>query len=151
MFKHVLIPTDGGAGSLRAASIIADLAKDSPSTKVTIICAIALTDPERSDLDIVVIEQQNHAVQHAAEKAIADTAAVFKNQNVAAEAKVVIGDPVSRAIVSETRKSDYDVIAMASRGLSKKSNDRHYLGSVTDHVLRQVEIPVLVLPIRDEV
>jgi len=151
MFNHVLLPTDGSQGSLRAASIVADLAKQNGDSKVTIICAIGLTDPDRSDLDPAVIEQQNTAVRHAAEKAIKDTSAAFVSAGIALEAKVVIGDPVSHAIVAEAHKGEYDVIAMASRGLSRKQNDRHYLGSVTDHVLRQIEIPVLVLPIRDDV
>lgn len=51
MFNHVLLPTDGSQGSLRAAAIVADLAKHNPNAKATIICAIALTDPDRSDLD----------------------------------------------------------------------------------------------------
>jgi nucleotide-binding universal stress UspA family protein len=151
MFNHVLVPTDGSPGSVRAASIVADLAKRNPDAKVTVICAIALTDPDKTDLDAQVVEQQNNAVKHAAEKALSLSASVFKVAEVAFEAKIVIGDPVSSAIVAEAGKGSYDVIAMASRGLSKKQNDRHYLGSVTDHVLRQVDIPVLVLPIRDEI
>jgi nucleotide-binding universal stress UspA family protein len=151
MFNKVLLPTDGSQGSLRAASIVADLVKSNAAAHVTVICAISLTDPAKSDLDPQVVEQQNHAVKHAAEKAINETVAVFTKADIKVNSKTVVGDPVSHTIVDETNKGGYDVIVMASRGLSMKINDRHYLGSVTDHVLRQVEVPVLVLPIRDEV
>ncbi len=151
MFNHVLLPTDGSEGSLRAAAIVAELAKHNPKARATVICAIAIADPNRSDLDATLIEQQNHAVRHHAEMAIEKTCRIFQNNGIPCEGKVVVGDPVSAAIVEQAGKRDVDVIAMASRGLTMKRNDRHYLGSVTDHVLRQVSIPVLVLPVREEV
>jgi len=36
---------------------------------------------------------------------------------------------------------------MGSRGLGMQKSDLHYLGSVTEHVIRRVDLPVLVVPV----
>jgi nucleotide-binding universal stress UspA family protein len=150
VFNNILLPTDGSEGSLRAAAIVADQLKANADARVTVVCAIAVIDPLRTDSDEAAVEHQNAAVRRHAEQAVDLTCSIFRRAGIACEGKVVRGDPASTAIVLETRRGGYDLIAMASRGLTMKRGDHHYFGSVTDHVVRQVDIPVLVIPMREE-
>jgi nucleotide-binding universal stress UspA family protein len=147
MFKRILVPTDGSDLSLLAAQHVADAAAGAPDVHVTVIVAIAPVDPEKSDLDEATVKRQNDHMRREAELALNRTAQVFDERNISHTARVIIGDPVSVAIADEADTGHYDLIAMASRGLGLPKTDHHYIGSVTEHVLRRVKVPVLVLPL----
>ncbi|HVK02331.1 MAG TPA: universal stress protein [Armatimonadaceae bacterium] len=149
MFKKVLVPTDGSPASLRAAEAVAALvapAKD--SVDVTLILAIAPIKPEETDLDADIVTRQNANMRQAAQRALDKTSAVFDEYGIKHDTRVIEGDPVSAAIASEAETGGYDVIAMGSRGMGMQKGDVHYIGSVTERVIRRVGVPVLVLPIK---
>lgn len=146
MFKKILLPTDGSAASLQAASTVASFLGASEGVEVTIILSICPMNPVESDYDESFVLRHNETMRRRAEEALAKTARLFAARGVTAVTKVIEGDPVSAAIESEIRSGNYDVVAMGSRGLGMQKTDLHYLGSVTEHVIRRVDIPVLVIP-----
>jgi nucleotide-binding universal stress UspA family protein len=150
MFKKILLPTDGSELALRAAETIAEQTTTVPGAHVTIVVAIAPGDINHSDLDEAVIRRQNERMHQHAEDALQTIAAVFERRGVSHTTKILEGDPASAAVAQEAECGDYDLIAMSSRGLGMQRNDAHYFGSVTEHVIRRVRIPVLVLPIHHD-
>lgn len=149
MFKKILIPTDGSGTSLRAAETIAKTIAD-PETDVTLILAIAPLRVEDTDYDEEIVQKHNDSMRERADCTLKTTARVFARYNVKCETKVIEGDPVSLAIANEASDHGYDCIAMGSRGMGMQKSDLHYLGSVTEHVIRRVGIPVLVIPTHRE-
>ena len=147
MFKRILVPTDGSDLSLLAAEHVADISAGHPEVHVTVIVAIAPTDPAKSDMEEFTITRQNEHMRHEAELALDRTGHLFAEREISHTMKIIQGDPVSAAIAEEADSGHYDLIAMASRGLGIPKDDRHYIGSVTEHVLRRVNVPVLVLPL----
>jgi len=71
----------------------------------------------------------------------------LSDRNIHAKSIIVQGDTV-KTIVHEAKKTHADMIVMGSHGYSGLS--RIILGSVSEGVLRQATIPVLIVPIRKE-
>jgi nucleotide-binding universal stress UspA family protein len=59
-----------------------------------------------------------------------------------------LGTPY-RKIVNYVEEHDIDLVVMSTRG--ETGLTRWLLGSVTDHVVRGVSIPVLVIPVRGDI
>ncbi|MDQ2688491.1 MAG: universal stress protein [Armatimonadota bacterium] len=150
MFKKILVPTDGSATALRAAQAVAALVVDTPDVQITIALAIKPLSAEDTDFDEEIVARQNARMREQAERALVLTANAFKERGVNCQTKVIEGDPVSRTIADEAENGGYDLIAIGSRGLGMQKGDIHYLGSVTERVIRRVTIPVLVVPTHRE-
>ena len=146
MFKNILATTDGSATAQRAAQEVAALAAGVADAHVTVVLAINPLDSSTSDYDEETITRYNARMRGKAEEALRAAANIFQERNVSCTTKVIEGDPVSLAVAREAESGAYDIVAMGSRGLGMQKNDLHYLGSVTEHVIRRVSIPVLVLP-----
>jgi len=146
MFKNILATTDGSATAQRASQEVAALAAGVADAHVTVVLAINPLDSSTSDYDEETIAHFNTRMRGKAEEALRAAAKIFQERNVACTTKVIEGDPVSLAVAQEAESGTYDIVAMGSRGLGMQKNDLHYLGSVTERVIRRVSIPVLVLP-----
>jgi len=147
MFKHILVPTDGSATSHRAAVEAAEMIPPASPTRVTLVLALSPLKPEETDFAEEIVEKHNAAMYEKAEKSLEKAARLFSIRGINFDTKIVEGDPVSAAIAKEAAAGDYDLIIMGSRGLGMHKTDMHYLGSVTEHVIRRVDLPVLVIPI----
>jgi nucleotide-binding universal stress UspA family protein len=150
MFKKILVPTDGSVTTLRAAETIARIIGGDSDTEVTLALAIAPLQPDETDYDEEIVQRHNQAMRDRADCTLKTTARVFERHNIKCTTKVVEGDPVSVALAREANDHGYDAIAMGSRGMGMQKSDLHYLGSVTEHVIRRVGIPVLVIPTHKE-
>lgn len=64
--------------------------------------------------------------------------------------KILEGKPVSALLAQEAAAGKHDLVVMSSRGLGQQHDQLRYLGSVTEHVIRRVSIPVLVVPVQDQ-
>lgn len=146
MFNHILVPTDGSHAALGAAEQIAAVAASMPGARVTIVVVIAPRSPIATDLSAEFVAHQNAAMKDAACRALEATADVFERCKVSFDVKVIEGDPVSAALATEAESGDYDTIAISTRGFSLQNDAVRYVGSVTEHLLRRVSLPVLVIP-----
>jgi len=147
LFKHILIPIDGSDTSLRAVEELSDVLLPDSTTQVTLLIAICVLDAAKTDFDPDYVVRHNEALHRKAQSALQRAAQRALECGHTCQTKVIEGDPVSAAIAAEAKRGDYDLIIMGSRGLGMHKTDMHYLGSVTDHVIRQIETPVLVIPI----
>lgn len=146
MFKKILVPTDGSPAARHAAAALAVLLKSVSDAHVTIVVAIAPMDWDLTDFDAEFVTEQNRQMRQNAERAIAKTVDIFAGHGIAHTTKILDGSPVSAAIAREAGAGEYDLIAMSSRGMSRQADALHYMGSITEHVIRRVSIPVLVIP-----
>ena len=150
MFKTILFPTDGSPAALDAARVVADLAARQKDLHVTIVSSIAPYDPSETDFGAEMVEMQNTRMRQAAGRALEATSKVFNGLHVANTTKIVCGDPVSASLAKEVNQGKYDLVAMASRGMAMQKDDLQYVGSVTEHLIRRVSVPVLVIPSRQD-
>ena len=147
MFKHILLPTDGSATSHRAAVEVAEMLPAGCPTRVTLLLAYSPLKAEGTDFDEDIVVRHNAAMHQKAESTLEKAARLFSIRGLTFDTKIVQGDPVSATIATEVQSGDYDLIVMGSRGLGMHKTDMHYLGSVTEHVIRRVDIPVMVIPV----
>jgi nucleotide-binding universal stress UspA family protein len=150
MAKKVLFPTDGSIAARRTAELASSFLGDLQDIEVTVLVAVSLYDESEADYGEEFVRTRNTWMRQKAERATAQAVAVFAENGIKAEALIVEGDPVSAAISEEAKNGDYDLIVMGSRGLSLEKEQLSYVGSVTQHVLRRVSIPVLVIPAQPE-
>lgn len=147
MFKHILLPTDGSDGSLRAIGQGAELAA-AIGAQVTVMTAIEhfphgiMGGVYQSDTRSFDQAMHDVAVQRLdAAQACAVQAAAGK---VLPCHRILVRDkPVHQAIIEAAQTCDADLIVMSTHGLS--AIDRLLIGSQTQRVLARTGTPVLVV------
>lgn len=150
MFKKILVPTDGSKAAYEAANVVGRLGAGTADLQASAVVVIAPYDTENTDFDPLVVEQRNTAMRRHAEEALKMTTDALSENGITCTAKVLEGGPVSAILAREARSGGYDLIAMSSRGMGRQRDSLHYLGSVTEHLIRRSQIPVLVIPVPEE-
>lgn len=143
MFKHVLIPTDGSARSMKAVKAGIAFAK-ATRAKVTVLTVIEPTgvlgtDSRRVAATRRAYEQQ---VMDIAQRELADAERTAKRQGVPCTTLLQKHTQPYQAIIDTAKKRRCDLIAMASHG--RKGVSALILGSETNKVLTHSRVPVLV-------
>jgi universal stress protein A len=130
MYKHILVA----------------LSQD-PDDEAVVLHASALAGLTQAEVLLLHVVH-SHSLDEAAfrreraEDYLERRAASFSDLGVKVETKVVTSEP-SAAIAAIARESQADLIVMATHG---HSGVRHlFVGSVTEEVIRQVAIPVLLI------
>ncbi|HEX7130191.1 MAG TPA: universal stress protein [Rhodanobacteraceae bacterium] len=144
MFKHILIPTAGDPGSKRAAEVGVELAR-LLGARVTFFHAMMefahvtgvaeLLEPAPDQL---LAEAQSHA-----DKLLAPLRRMAEQGEVQCRLESAPAEEPWKAILAAARKARCDLIVMASHKRSGVA--RLVLGSVTQKVLNNTGLPVLVV------
>jgi nucleotide-binding universal stress UspA family protein len=146
MFKNILIPTDGSGLSQKAALQGVALAK-SVGAKVTAFFAAPPATPivYRSGLPVGYTTPKDHEalIERTAAKHLDYIARAAKKAGVGFEGVHVTNDYAADAILNIAKKKRCDCIVMATHGEGGLRGV--FIGSVTQKVLNQSKIPVLVL------
>lgn len=135
-FETILLPTDGSQTATEAATHAIQLAVMTDAT-LHIVYAIDLTITAGEYGSGSVLDALEAAGQQAVDTVI-DRATDAGVQSV--EASILSGAP-SRAITNYATDRDVDLVVMGTHGRS--GLDRFLIGSVTEKVVRLVEVPVL--------
>lgn len=141
MFEEILIATDGSEHSLQAAKTGIDLAKLSGGrvTALYVVDPGVLSDVSHNIVDDVV-EGMRRSMMKEAEKAMTFVEELAKAAGVPVEKKIVEGNPAPE-ILKMSKGMDVVVVgSIGSTGLSK-----YLLGSVAEKVVRNSEVPVMVV------
>lgn len=146
MFTKILVPTDGSPAALHAAEIISERLASVSGVQVTVAVVIAPIDLNMTDFDLDFVGKQNNQMRRHAECVLQKTADVFDKHHVPIKTVILTGNPVSAVIAHEADEGNYDLIVMSSRGMGRQTDTLHYIGSVTEHIIRRVSTPVLVIP-----
>lgn len=152
MYENILVPTDGSEAARAAVDQAVDIASkyggrlhalyviDIDATNVT-LGTEQVERLKRGKLD------EMPELKSRAEKATGYVADVAAAHGVEAEEYIQIGYPV-RSIRRFVDDHDVDLIVMGSHGRSGLS--RVVLGSVSEKILRQTHLPVLIVDVQRE-
>lgn len=145
MFKHILIPTDGSPVSLKAAKAGVRLAA-ALGARITAYHAIEVWQPqlygEGYGFDADTFERFERAARDAGERQVGAVAKLAKAARVPHAAVAAKAETPYGGIVDAARKGKCDLIYIASHG--RRGLSALVMGSVTQKVLAQAAIPVLV-------
>jgi nucleotide-binding universal stress UspA family protein len=146
MFKNVLVPTDGSSLSLKAAAQGIALAK-AVGAKATGFFAAPPATPVvyRNHLPVGLAQPGEHAklIEKTAAKHLDAIARLAKKAGVPFEGVHATNDYPADAILDVAKKKKCDVIVMGTQGEGGLRG--MLIGSVTQKVLNQSKVPVLVL------
>jgi nucleotide-binding universal stress UspA family protein len=146
MFKNILIPTDGSPQSRKAAEQGVALAK-SVGAKVTALFAAPPATPiiYRNNLPVGYATPNEHEqmIERTTAKYLGFVETAAKKAGLRYEAIHVTNDYPEEAIMKTAQKKKCDLIVMATHGQGGLRGV--FIGSVTQKVLNQSKIPVLVL------
>jgi nucleotide-binding universal stress UspA family protein len=145
MFQKILVPTDGSRYALRAAEYAADLARRYHA-EVTVLLASDYQSVRASPAPAKVKADLEQALREANAAALSQTAAPIAETGAKVATREIEGAP-AYVIGREADEGDYDLVVMGSRGLGLPEDERAFLGSVTERVLRMVSCPVLTVKV----
>jgi nucleotide-binding universal stress UspA family protein len=145
VFKHVLLPTDGSKTARKAIRAGIALAKEL-GARVTAYYAIDAAPPysygEGYLMGGAVLKELEQRAREQGEKVVAEVVKAARAAGVPCRTLVAKPPSAYQGIVAAARSQRCDVIFMASHGRSGLGT--LLLGSVTQKVLAQTKIPVLV-------
>ena len=143
-YKHILVPVDGSETSLAAVKQASSIAK-AFSSKVTAVCVLAV-DPfvavEFLNTDQFIndyVAKAKEEIQEILEQA----KSLFAQEGVTAETQILEGQTIHKVIVEATKDLGADLIVIGSHG--RKGIKKLFLGSVTQAILSESTVPVLVV------
>lgn len=124
MYDTILYPTDGSEGASAALAHAIDLA-----------------DSHDATLDVLYVEDNDDRDAEAVLSAVREEAeAAGLDVNV-----VTLEGHPQEVIVDYVRDRGVDAVVMATH--ARRGIERYVLGSVTEKVLRTVDVPVMVVPL----
>ena len=137
MFEKILFPTDGSDGADAAFDHVLDLAAAHDATVYVLNVASTLYGRVveiDGDTDDLLEERGGELVEKAAKRA--------RDRGVGTVTAVTRGEP-HQEIVDYANDRGVDMIVMPTHG--RRGIGRFLLGSVTERVVRQADVPVLTL------
>lgn len=140
MYRSILLPLDGSSFAEEALPLAARLARDE-GTELRLLHVIrGAPDVDfKSPADDLAWRKQ---VREAASGALGDLVARLRRQGIAAHAEVREG-PVVPQILEAARQHGSDLVVLTTHGAG--GFRRWWLGSVADSLLRQGELPLLLV------
>ena len=145
MFKHILLPTDGSPLAAKAVKAGIALAKET-GAKVTGFCAVeplpGLYYGDSHIVDRRAIADFERRTRQVAQKHLAAIRKAAVRAGVPCSLVVSREGSPAQSIVDTARKQKCDAIVIGSHGRGRVSSV--LLGSVTQKVLAQSKLPVLI-------
>ena len=154
MYKKILLPTDGSESSKRAALHAIDMANVS-NGDITILFVVEPFTPRYLALPIAGVmspdddyfeEVRNEGVQIVEhfKKDLEEDRCKDKCENIHLKTLVKEGKAYIE-ILKTINEENFDLVVMGSSG-RHSTLDRITLGSVTERVIREARVPVMVIP-----
>lgn len=142
MFKHVLLPTDGGELSMKAVKHGMALAKQVGAKVTALIVRRPLREFVAEGVTIPVPETAQRDYAQQMDKLLNAARAEAKTAGVDCDAIQVVEDEPWRGIIDTAKSRNCDLIVMSSHG--RRGVSAFLLGSETQKVLTHTTVPVLV-------
>jgi nucleotide-binding universal stress UspA family protein len=145
-FSHILVATDGSERADKALALAVKMARERPGTRLSAV--LVVHDFSTADFVEVVSSLQGdfeQIRQHFADKGRERLFNLLRPHAVQLpiDAVVEVSDAPHAAILATARRIGADLIVMASRGHGPAASA--LLGSQTQKVLAESEVPVLVV------
>ena len=147
MYKHILVPTDGSALSLKAARTAAALAARLGATMSTVYVIPPFSPPPTAEGWVSAgwlysVGDYDKVMKKQADDFTAKVAKVADAKKIACENVTVSGEHPWKSIIATAEDRKCDLIVMSSHG--RRGLSGVLLGSETNKVLTHSRIPVLV-------
>ena len=150
MFKHIMIPLDGSALAEAALPAAVKLAEKFGSE--LILFRVVTPQHFITHIDgsvyaelLVELRQQNSDAAYQYLMGVKETLA---DKDIAVRTVLMEDEQVAEAILENAAKMDVDTIVMSTHGRGGIS--RWVYGSIADKVLRQADMPVLLIRASEE-
>lgn len=146
-FERVLVPTDGSEISWKAVGPALGLVEEGGHIHIVHVDqpGYGYLDAEGEDVTWFDVAEGLRAV---AQDAVRSIARAIEERGVGTTTHLVEADAPADGVLECARDHDVDAIAMSTH--ARSGLDRFLLGSVTEEVVREADVPVLVVPIGDE-
>ncbi|MCW8039274.1 MULTISPECIES: universal stress protein [Acinetobacter] len=143
-YNQILVPVDGSQISFSAVKTAAQIAKafNSKLTLISLVAEDPFTDADFYYSSAIMKEYFVQAHENAT-KSLADALEIAKAEDVDAETQVIKGQVSAEGIAETASELKADLIVMGSHG--RKGFQKMLLGSFAQDVLRNTELPVLII------
>ncbi len=153
-YKNILLPIDGSENSKRAAEHAIDLA-DSSNGDITVLFVVEPYYPRLPVLPIATLPSPDDdyyiEVREEGKKIIKDFDNMLKENQCKGKCKNVHINSIMKEgkayieIINTIKDEKIDLVVMGASG-RHSTLDRFTLGSVTERVIREAGVPVIVIP-----
>jgi nucleotide-binding universal stress UspA family protein len=141
-YKRIIVPLDGSPLAERSLDPALTLA-EAEQAEVTLLRVVAVAKSAPVTEPGISIPQRRAPAIEEAERYLAGVQSALADRGVRIHSAVVIADDIPRAIAGFAQANDGDLIAIATHG--RGGIMRALLGSVTDRVMSEGTLSVLVL------
>jgi nucleotide-binding universal stress UspA family protein len=135
MYNHILVPTDGSAGSVRATEHAVDLAEKYGAD----IHALYVVNVGRLEGMSLNVPGSIDRLEEEGRELVGDVVDTAENAGVEATSAIELGRP-AETIIEYADENGSDLIVIGTQGRGGLS--RRLLGSVTEQVVRLADVPV---------
>lgn len=146
MYQHIMIPLDGSPLAEAALPYALELARRFES-KVTLIRILLPASQRFTQLgtaqDVQVMMELHKKEQEASRSYLKQMEGSLSQQGYKISSQVIEGIPIADHIIDEARALEVDTIVMSTHG--RTGVGRLLFGSVAENVLRQADMPVLLV------
>ncbi|MFC6720673.1 universal stress protein [Halobacteriaceae archaeon SHR40] len=142
MYDDILFPTDGSDGAADTFDHVLDIAATHDAT----VHILFVTDTTQTSATRIRSELLD-TLEAEGEEIVAETAARAEQRDVSTVTEVVQGEPY-REIVEYADSREIDLVVMPTHG--RQGLERFLLGSTTERVVRQANVPVLTIQPDDD-
>lgn len=143
MYDTILLPTEANPGALRAVDLAVDFAERYEAS----LQILYIAEDSKETLAHIPEEDQRDELPPEGKEAIDTVKSAAQDTNVPVQTEVGIGKP-EHSIPRHSNRVSADFIVMGTHG--RTGVNRLLVGSVAEEVIRQVDVPVLVVPLDDE-
>jgi len=137
--QKIIYPTDGSKTAKKALEFAAHIAKDTKAEIIVLSVADAKLRGFPRAMEPQMMQELKKEAQKIAEKARKE----LEKDGLKVQAMTAEGSP-SEEIVRLARKEKADLIVMGTHGITGLA--RVIIGSVADHVIREAQCPVVLVP-----
>jgi len=156
MLETILVPLDGSQVGETALPMIEDLAqKLLPATKVKVVLLQVITQlthyviAGEVSTTVPYTEKEVAQIKKKSQDYLDETANRLKKKGIVVETKVTTAGSAAEEIMRVAEETKANLIAMSTHG--RHGLSRWAFGSVTDKVLRESQVPMLVVRVPKEV
>ena len=149
MYHKIMVPVDESVAAKRALQEAIMLAKLCISV-IRVVNVVDLAQFSWGGVGAMPSEEVRKAVNAAGEKGVREAQEMLAQSQIPFEIEVIesAGDKIADLLIREATEYEVDLVVMGTHGFS---GFMHVLmGSVAEGVLRQSDIPVMLLRVRDD-
>jgi len=139
--KKIVYPTDGSKTAKKAIKTVVEIAKATDAKCLVLSVADLGSRWVPSGME----SKMDRELRKQAKKLAIEAARKLEREGVATKVETAAGNP-SEEIVKLVEREKADLIIMGTHGLTGLA--RVVIGSVADHVIREANCPVMLVPLR---